>query len=163
MELLIHVNADDEEIGSVERDRAHQIGALHRSGIVFLERPNGTILVQHRSPAKRIFPDLDDASAAFHVTFGESYAQAAHRELLEETGVSARLRFVDKFVHHDPPEHQVVAVFVCTSDSSIRIDPAESSGFRFVTEEELDRLVQGGRVTPWLRDGWPRARSRRRA
>lgn len=159
-ELLYHVDPEDEVIGSVDRDQAHQSGVLHRSGIVFLRRPDGLILLQHRSPSKRIFPACYDASAAFHVTFGENYAEAAARELLEEAGVSARVEWVGKFVHHDPPEHQVVAVFVCSSDAPIRVDPAESAGFEFVSTSGVDRIVRVERITPWLRDGWPLARDR---
>lgn len=159
-ELLYRVTADDREEGSVERDRAHAEGVRHRSGIVFLSRQDGNILIQHRSPQKRIFPDCYDASAAFHVTFGETYEQAAVRELREETGVSAPVRYLGKFTHHDPPECQVVAVFATSSEAPIRIDPAESTGYEFLPKGEVDRIVRRGRVTPWLRDGWPIAHDR---
>ncbi len=159
-ELLYRVTPDDTVEGSVDRDRAHAEGVLHRSGIVFLRRSNGQILVQHRSPSKRIFPDRYDCSAAFHVTFGESYEEAAVRELREETGVSAPVRRLGKFTHHDPPEHQIVAVFACESDAPIELDPTESTGFEFRTTAEVDEIVKSGRITPWLRDGWPLARDR---
>jgi len=157
-ELLYRVTPDDAVEGSVDRDRAHTEGVLHRSGTVFLRRSNGRILVQHRSPSKRIFPDRYDCSAAFHVTFGESYEEAAVRELREETGVSAPVRWLGKFTHHDPPEHQIVAVFACESDAPIELDPIESAGFEFRTKADVDRIVREGQVTPWLRDGWPLAR-----
>ena len=157
-ELLYRVTAEDAVEGSVERDRAHAEGVLHRSGVVFLKRGDGRILVQHRSPSKRIFPDRYDCSAAFHVTFGESYEQAAVRELSEETGVSASVVWVGKFTHHDPPEHQIVAVFTCESDSPVEIDRSESAGFEFRTKAGIDTITREGRVTPWLRDGWPLAR-----
>jgi isopentenyldiphosphate isomerase len=157
-ELLYRVTESDIVEGSVERNRAHAEGVLHRSGIVFLKRSDGSVLIQHRSPSKRIFPDCYDCSAAFHMTFGESYEGAATRELREETGVSTPLQLVAKFTHHDPPEHQIVAVFVCSSDAPIRVDPEESSGYEFLAKAEIDGIVREKRVTPWLRDGWPLAR-----
>jgi isopentenyl-diphosphate Delta-isomerase len=157
-ELLYRVTPEDEVLGSVDRDAAHGVGALHRSGIVFLGRSDGRILMQHRTPSKRIFPDRYDCSAAFHVAFGESYEQAAVRELREETGVSAPVRWVGKFTHHDPPEDQIVAVFTCESDAPIRVDPTESAGSEFLRKAEIDTIVRSKRVTPWLRDGWPLAR-----
>lgn len=153
-ELLYHVTEDDEEVGSVERAVAHADGLLHRSGLVFLLRPDARILIQHRSPQKATFPAAYDASAAFHVTFGESYEEAAERELREETGVSAPLRFLGRFTHHDPPEHQIVAVFLAWSNDPIRIDPSEATGYELLTRYEVDRLVREGPVTPWLRHGW---------
>lgn len=160
MELLYRVSPDDQVEGSVERSRAHQEGILHRAGIVFLQRSDRSILIQHRSPSKSIFPDCYDASAAFHVTYGESYEQAAVRELQEEAGVSAKLTFLGKFRHRDPPEDQFVGVFTGSSDALIRTDPSESTGYEFLTKEGIDTLVRSARVTPWLRSGWPLARDR---
>lgn len=159
-ELLYWVTEDDTVLGSVDRDRAHAEGILHRSGIVFLQRPDGRILVQHRSPSKQTFPDCFDASAAFHVTFGETYGQAAARELREEAGVSASLSFVGTFLHRDPPEHQVVAVFTASSDAPVRIDRTESIGGEFLSKDRVEALVRGERVTPWLRGGWALVRER---
>jgi isopentenyl-diphosphate delta-isomerase len=160
MEMVFHVSPDDSVLGPVERDRAHREGLLHRSGMVFLSRSDGAVLLQHRSPAKKTFPDRYDAACTFHVTFGESYSRAAERELVEETGISAPVTFVSKFVHHDPPEHQVVAVFVGRNDAAVRIDPAESTGYEFLSRGEVDGVIRTGRITPWLRDGWPLVRDR---
>ena len=160
LELLYHVRKDDSVVGSVERDRAHAGTVLHRSGMVFLLRSDVTILLQHRSPKKTIFPDCFDSSSSFHVMFGESYEQAAGRELLEETGISAPLKYLGKFSHYDPPENQVVAVFSCTSDGPVEIDESEASGAFFYPPEEVDRIVASQRTTPWLRNGWIMARNK---
>ena len=154
MEKLYHVDEQDEVVGSVNRDRAHSEEILHRSGIVFLQRSSREILIQYRSSRKTIFPSCYDASAAFHVTFGETYADAASRELKEETGVSTELRNVGKFKHHDSPEHQFVAVFIGASDSPIKIDRSEASDAAFYSKKEVDRIVVSESVTPWLRHGW---------
>ncbi len=159
MELLYHVLEDDIVVGSVERDRAHAQGILHRSGVVFLARSDGYILLQHRSPRKSIFPDCFECSCAFHISFGESYEQAAARELVEEICVSVPLTYLGKFSHHDPPENQVVAVFSCSSDQSLKIDEREASEAHFYSPGEVDKIVASQRTTPWLRDGWKLART----
>ncbi|MDG6902049.1 MAG: NUDIX domain-containing protein [Nitrososphaerota archaeon] len=158
MELLYLVDELDNVIGPVERRDAHRDGKLHRSGTVFLRRSDGRVLIQHRSRSKETFPGRPDSSAAFHVTYGESYESAAARELLEETGISAPMAYAGKFVHRDPPENEVVAVYCCESDEEVRVDPAESEGFEFLSVSEVDALVTSSRPTPWLRDGWPVAK-----
>jgi isopentenyl-diphosphate Delta-isomerase len=154
VELLYQVDEKDQVIGSVERDRAHAEGILHRSGMVFLWRSDGKVLLQHRSPKKKTFPGCYDASCTFHVTFGESYEEAAGRELAEETGIAAALTYVGKFVHHDPPEHQIVAVYRCGSDAQVRILEEEAISASYHTKEEVDRIVAVEKITPWLRDSW---------
>src|SRR6266581_154450 len=91
LELLYHVTKEDSVLGSVERSTAHRDQILHRSGMIFLARFDGRILLQHRSPNKTIFPDCWDSSSSFHVTFGETYEQAARRELTQETKLTRLL------------------------------------------------------------------------
>ncbi len=160
MEELYHVTEDDSVVGRVERDQAHDKSILHRSGIVFVIRPDRRILIQNRSPSKRIFPNRYDCSCAFHVKFGESYDEAAKRELREETGINGVLEYLGKFSHHDPPENQIVAVFKCQSNGHIQIDKTEATGANFYSKSEVDEIVATKKVTPWLRDGWKLASDR---
>ena len=153
-ELLYNVNQDDAVIGSIDRNEAHSEETLHRSGIVFILRRDRSILIQHRSQAKVLFPDCYDASAAFHVMYGETYAAAADRELKEETGISTKLTYVGKFKHYDPPENQFVAVFIGISNEPVTIDRNEASDATFCSKLEVERIVASGKITPWLRDGW---------
>jgi len=154
METLYHVDKNDRIIGKVDRKTAHEKGILHRSGIVFLFNSEGKVLITHRSPNKETFPDRYDASAAFHVRYGESYMQAAKRELKEETGISARVHYVGKFVHHDEPEHEFVAVFTAHTDKRIKLDASESTSGRFYDMQQVNAIVANSKVTPWFKLGW---------
>jgi isopentenyl-diphosphate delta-isomerase type 1 len=154
MELLYHVDEKDNVIGSIERGRAHKTEALHRSGMIFLLDKHDNILIQHRSPSKETFPDCYDASSTFHITFGETYDQGANRELFEETGLKAKIKFMGKFLHHDSPEYQMVAVYFCRSDKPVVLDPNEASEARFLSRSQVDRIIQQEKTTPWLRDWW---------
>ena len=153
MEMLWYVDEEDRVIGSVSRDEAHRNMLLHRTGIVFLFDSEDRVFLQHRAN-KPTFPNRYDASSSFHVTYGEDYETAAKRELQEETGVRVALRYVGKFVHHDSPEHQIVAVFVGSYDGKIRLDPTEAVNGIWYEQEAADKIIKGGNVTPWLRDGW---------
>jgi isopentenyldiphosphate isomerase len=153
-ELLYHVTSDDSVLGSVERSVAHRDQILHRSGMIFLIRSDSKILLQHRSAARATFPGSWDSSSSFHVTFGESYEQAAERELTEETGVSTQPTYLGKFSYHVPPENEVVAVFSCYSDDPVKIDQAESSEASFHTRDEVDAIAASEAAAPWLREGW---------
>ncbi|HKI76276.1 MAG TPA: NUDIX domain-containing protein, partial [Candidatus Bathyarchaeia archaeon] len=104
-------------------------------------RSDGKILLQLRSPSSATFPGRWDSSSSFHVTFGESYEQAARRELKEEARVSASLTYLGKFAYHIPPENEIVAVFSCGSDDPIRIDHAESTEASFHTRDDVNVIA----------------------
>jgi isopentenyl-diphosphate delta-isomerase len=154
LELLYHVREDDSVVGPVERKRAHSEALLHRAGMVFLKRSDGKVLVQRRSQTKDTFPGAYDSSCSFHVRFGETYDEAAQRELAEETGITSQLTYLGKFTHFDPPENEIVAVFACQSDEVVKIDPDESSAMEFWSKQEVDSIVDGNSASPWLRDAW---------
>ena len=80
-ELLDLVNEKDEVIGTMPKSEAHKNGTLHRIAVIYVENTNGEILVQNRVDGY-----LDHSSAG-HVDPGESYEEAAKRELGEELGI----------------------------------------------------------------------------
>lgn len=78
---VVVVNDKDEIIGTMPKNEAHKNGTPHRIAVVYLENDKGEILVQVRMSGS-----LDHSSAG-HVDPGESYLEAAKRELKEELGV----------------------------------------------------------------------------
>ncbi|HLD41434.1 MAG TPA: NUDIX domain-containing protein, partial [archaeon] len=95
-ELLYQVDEQDTVLGPIERKEAHKNLRLHRSGMVFIANSKGQIFIQNRAKTET-FPDCYDSSSAFHIKFGESYEEAAHRELFEETAIKTELRLIGKF------------------------------------------------------------------
>jgi len=89
LEVLDVVDADDLVVGTMERGEIHRKGLFHRSVHVFLIDEAGRIYLQRRSFAKPEHPGKWDSSASGHVESGESYQEAAGRELEEEIGVQA--------------------------------------------------------------------------
>jgi len=81
MNEVIVVNENDEVIGTMPKKEAHKNGVLHRIAVIYVENSTGEILVQHRAD------NFLDHSAAGHVDPGESYKEAAQRELGEELGI----------------------------------------------------------------------------
>lgn len=110
------VNDKDEVIGTMLKADAHKDGTLHRISVVYVENQKDEILIQVRTDGYL------DHSAAGHVEVGESYEQAAKRELEEELGVQKETlefighgqtkneRYPDRIVSH------VFDVFKCVAD-----------------------------------------------
>jgi 16S rRNA (adenine1518-N6/adenine1519-N6)-dimethyltransferase len=81
MNEVVVVNEKDEVIGTMPREEAHRTGVPHRIAVVYVINPKGEILIQVRMSGK-----LDHSSAG-HLDPGETYEQAAYRELKEELGI----------------------------------------------------------------------------
>ena len=82
MDNVIHVDENDTILGEISRADAHKHGFLHRVVAIYLFNDKGDILIQERMDSGAY-----DHSAAGHVDPGETYEQAALRELQEELGV----------------------------------------------------------------------------
>lgn len=79
---VVIVDENDQVIGTMDKAEAHRTGVPHRIAVVYVENPAGQIVVQVRLNGRL------DHSAAGHVDPGESYVEAATRELQEELGIS---------------------------------------------------------------------------
>ncbi len=82
------VDADNNPTGNATKQQAWSEGLIHRIVRISIFDEMGRLLVQKRSDQKELFPGRWDNSAAGHVDTGETYEQAAGRELNEELGLS---------------------------------------------------------------------------
>ncbi len=81
------VDEHNNPIGSATKQEAWRDGLIHRVVRISILDKAGRLLVQKRSDQKELFPGRLDNSAAGHVDIGETYEQAALRELHEELGL----------------------------------------------------------------------------
>ncbi|HOR27462.1 MAG TPA: NUDIX domain-containing protein [Candidatus Sumerlaeota bacterium] len=95
-ELLPVVDEHDRPIGVRRRREIHRLGLRHRSVQVCLVDPAGRIWLQKRSRRKDTFPGWWDMAVTGHVEPGETYAEAAIRELREELGLAAQPRWIGR-------------------------------------------------------------------
>lgn len=141
------VNENDEIIGSATKQEAWDKGLIHRIVRIMLAHPDGRILIQHRTPAKDIFPNCWDNSVAGHVDAGEDYDAAAQRELTEELGLGPLL--LEKIGYYRSNEtwkgHRFNRFTTCykatLSDTPQKLEAGKVDATRWVTVNELKRLV----------------------
>lgn len=74
--------------GKVEtRTNCHKQGLWHKAVAVFIINSKKEVLLQKRSPNKKMWPNLWDISAGGHVLAGEFGFEAIIREIKEELGI----------------------------------------------------------------------------
>ena len=88
-EIFDVVDASDQVIGTATRAEVHTQKLTHRAVHVFVFNKRGDLLLQKRSLLKDMCPGLWDSSVSGHLDSGESYENAARRELGEEMGITS--------------------------------------------------------------------------
>jgi isopentenyldiphosphate isomerase len=143
-EMLDVVDADDSLVGILKRGEIHRRRLFHRSVHVFLFDEAGRIYLQRRSLEKAEYPGKWDSSASGHVESGESYANAARRELEEEVGVKASPEPVLKVRGSEKTGMEHSVLFEVRSKGTgpgPNPDPAEILEGRFFGCEEVEAAV----------------------
>lgn len=86
-EVFELVDENDQVIGKEHRGIVHRQGYLHRAVYAWVFNPAGELLIQRRSPLKKIGANQWDLSVAEHLQPGENYLSAVVRGLGEELGI----------------------------------------------------------------------------
>ena len=139
MEEVDIVDAHDNVVGKEKRDVAHEKGLLHRVVHVMLFDPDGRLYVQQRSQKKDLYPGYWEGSLSGHVLSGESYKEAAERELHEELGVCVsrkHLKDIVLFGFNDGEDRALVRLFVVKD-------------FKFDVEPDTEGEVKSGEFWAW--------------
>lgn len=165
-EELILVDGDDRVLGYENKAACHDgHGKLHRAFSLFVFNPEGALLLQQRSPGKRLWPGYWANSCCSHPRRGESMGEATQRRLLQELGMRCELRYLFKFQYQADyqglgAEHELCSVYVGQTAAPVQANRSEVADWRFVTPTALDAeiLAHPQRFTPWLKLEWQRLR-----
>lgn len=132
-EIFEIFDENDCPVGVARRSECHGNPKLiHRTAHVVVYHPDGRILLQRRSMNKDVQPGKWDTAVGGHVMPGETYEQAAARELTEELGLpsSTPLKFLFDTRIRNHVESENVRVF-----STVNAGP-----FNF-QREEIDEVA----------------------
>lgn len=148
-ERIQFVDEHDNPVGAGTREEAWANGYTMRHVHILLRDETNRILLAKRSPLKKSSPNCWALSAAGHVDEGESYDDAANRELFEEISVRTELTNVGKFrsQHPHPNGTGTVDAFITVytgsinSDTIITVDPNEVVETKWFTDDEIRQMI----------------------
>jgi 8-oxo-dGTP pyrophosphatase MutT (NUDIX family) len=113
----------------------------HRTAFVVVRSTGGEILAHRRAATKRIAPGMWDLGFGGGVAPGESYEDAAARELAEEAGITTPLRFVTDYLYDGVDSRERGQLFETVSDGPFRHPPDEVDETAFVAPSDLDAFA----------------------
>lgn len=142
MEHVILVDANDEEIGAIDKMEAHQQGLLHRAFSVLLFNKKGEMMIQKRARTKYHSGGLWSNACCSHPRPGEKMQDAVCRRLHEELGIALTPTFSYKFIYRIEFENKLIEneydhVYVGTFEGTPLINTLEVEDYKFISEREL--------------------------
>ncbi len=148
-ELVERVDDQDRVLGVVvSRRQATWEGWLHRVAVTVCRDERGRVLVHLRSAQLSRFPGLHEVVVGGAVNVGESYEQAAARELAEELGSHVRPHLLFTFINRSGLSPHWLGVHEAVVPDAVIPDPDEVAWHAWLTEPELRSALQEWRFTP---------------
>ena len=144
-EPLILVDESDREIGHLSKDACHDgEGVLHRAFSLFIFDSAGELLLQQRSPGKRLWPMFWSNSCCSHPRRGETMEVATERRLAQELGMKSSFHRLFTFQYQARyldigSENEVCWVFAGLSEETPRPNPHEIADARWISPTDLDQ------------------------
>lgn len=148
-ELVDIVDDDDNVIATVTRAEMRARRLQHRSVGIAVISTDGRLLIHRRSDAKDIWPGWWDIAAGGVVASGETYEDAARRELAEELGVvDVEIDFVGQAQYVDDELAALCRGYRVVHDGPFTFADGEVAEARWVTFDELDSMRVTHRFLP---------------
>lgn len=140
-ELIEVVDEHDDVLEVVPRERVQAERLRHRTAFVVVRSSAGEVLAHRRALTKRVAPGQWDLGFGGGVGVGESYEDAAARELLEEAGISTPLVHVQDYAYDGPDSLEIGRLYETVSDGPFVHPVDEVAETRFVHPSALDHFV----------------------
>jgi 16S rRNA (adenine1518-N6/adenine1519-N6)-dimethyltransferase len=146
------VNEHDEVIGRDTRASIHARHDIHRGVHVFVVNGGGELLLQLRSANKDYCPGFWDSSVGGQVAAGESYEEAAVRELGEELACPpGPIHLVAHYDSFSTRQREKRALFTHLCDGPFDFPPEEIDEVRFASPTEVAQLMEAEPFTEGFR------------
>lgn len=146
------VNDHDQVLGKISRKKAHSNKKnIHRAIGVFLTNEKKQLLMQKRSRKKDMEAGEWSYSVGGHVTYGQTYYQAAIREIYEELGISVKPKFITKAMIKMKKEIEFTGLYKLkiSSKTEFKLDEDEVQAVQWVYLDQLVEFIKTHSVSDW--------------
>jgi isopentenyl-diphosphate Delta-isomerase len=154
-ELVVLVNEADQELGVMEKQKAHNSHTpLHRAISAYIFDGKGKVIVQQRALRKKTWPGVWSNSCCGHPLPDETYLDAARREIKEELGIDVvgLIKISDyryRFERNGVVENEICPVFMGEAKGKVKFDPNEVMNWKWINWCEWLEILQNDKEGAW--------------
>jgi isopentenyl-diphosphate delta-isomerase len=142
-EVVVLVDKNDKVIGSMDKLKAHEQGALHQAISIIVFNKKGQMLLQQRAEKKYHWANIWSNTVCTHPRENESHQASAERRLVEELGFSTELNEVFSFIYKAEDassgliEHEYDHVFIGEYEGVIPFNEDEVQAVQWIEVADL--------------------------
>lgn len=143
-EFIEEVDWDNNVIAVHPREKLKEKVFPHRASLIIPITPEGKLILCKRAKDKHPYPNTWCCAVGGKVLAGETYEQAAMREMKEEVGLTADLQFVAPFSYKEEDYPAIFHIFTTTQHirkELFNLDPTEIQYAEEFTREEVRQLM----------------------
>ncbi len=157
-EQVILVNENDDQIGLMPKQEAHEKGVLHRAFSVFVFNDANELMLQQRAFDKYHSPRLWTNTCCSHQRDGESNIEAGKRRLKEEMGFVTELSETTSFIYKAPfdnglTEYEYDHILLGKYNETPNINIEEVASWKWMPLEEVKIDIKSNpqNYTAWFK------------
>ena len=161
-DLLILVDKNDRETGSLDKLTVHRTGVLHRAFSIFIFNSRNELLLQQRAEGKYHSGGLWSNTCCSHPLKDENMKETVTRRLKEEMGIECPVEFKFSFIYKHQfenglTEHELDHVYFGMCNQIPSLNPEEVKAYRYVNLEILEKEISENPelFTVWLKICFP--------
>jgi 8-oxo-dGTP pyrophosphatase MutT (NUDIX family) len=148
-ELIVIVDEANQPVGTASRGVMRHFHLPHRAAYILVFNEQGEMFVHKRTPGKDIYPAYYCPAVGGVVAAGESYAEAAVRELAEEVGIEGVvLQRLFEFYHQEQNNRVWGRAFLCRYDGKLILQQEEIESGAFMPVPAALALAEHEPFTP---------------
>ncbi len=145
MELLDIVNDNDEVIGQREREAIYDEFPTHRIVHVLVFDEAGRLGLQLRNKNLAFAPGYWSTTAGGHVHAGETYEEAAQRELYEELGLKMPFEYFSKDIYKDTRGNKkFLTTYKVIYSGKFNVNKEEVEKVEFFSIDKIKEMIEAG-------------------
>ncbi len=143
IEYLDLVDKNDNVIGKEDRNIIYKNNWRNFRVInIMIFTSDNKIIVPKRSANRKVFPNCYDCSVGGHVSSGETYEEAAYRELEEELGITdVKLEEIGYFKPYDIDTSAFSKMYKLVYDGKLNYDKDGIQQIYYMKKEEIRKLI----------------------